>query len=209
MKKLVFLLLSVVLVLSTVSCSQTQVYGAEAKSDKAYDNSPEVSDTTLKTLIDGNNEFAFDLYKQLSADKEGNFFYSPYSISLALAMTYAGANGQTEEQMADVLHFLLADEELHEAFNKLAIELNSRNEVPEDSDMQASNLTSSTLPGDRKTSSSCRHSWMFWLKITMPESGCWITKATPKHADKPSTNGSANRPTAKSKTSSPKVQSTK
>jgi len=140
MKKFVFLLLSVVLVLSTVSCSQTQVYGAEAKSDKAYDNSPEVSDTTLKTLIDGNNEFAFDLYKQLSADKEGNFFYSPYSISLALAMTYAGANGQTEEQMADVLHFLLADEELHEAFNKLAIELNSRNEVPEDSNMQGFEL---------------------------------------------------------------------
>jgi serpin B len=140
MKKFIFLLLSVVLVLSTVSCSQTQTYGAEAKSDKAYDNSPNVSDSTLETLVNGNNEFAFELYKQLAATKDGNFFYSPYSISLALAMTYAGANGQTEEQMADVLKFMLEDEELHAAFNKLAIELNSRNEVPEDSDLQGFEL---------------------------------------------------------------------
>jgi serpin B len=140
MKKIVFLLLSAVLILSTVSCSPTQVYGDEAKSDKEYDSSPDVSNTALEALVDGNNEFAYDLYKQLSADKEGNFFYSPYSISLALAMTYAGANGQTEEQMAEVLHFLLEDEELHAAFNKLAIELNSRNEVPEGSDAQGFEL---------------------------------------------------------------------
>ncbi len=140
MKKFIFLLLSVVLVLSTVSCSQTQVYGAEAKSDKAYDTSPNVSDATLAALVNGNNEFAFELYKQLSATKEGNFFYSPYSISLALAMTYAGANGQTEEQMAEVLHFLLEDEELHAAFNKLAIELNSRNEVPQNNEAQGFEL---------------------------------------------------------------------
>jgi serpin B len=140
MKKIVFSLLSAVLLLSMVSCAPTQVYGAEAKSDKAYDSSPNVSDSALETLVDGNNEFALDLYKQLSADKDGNLFFSPYSISLALAMTYAGANGQTEEQMAEVLHFLLEDEELHAAFNKLAIELNSRNEVPEGSNAQGFQL---------------------------------------------------------------------
>ena len=140
MKKIIFSVLAVILVLSTVSCAQTQTYGAEAKSDKAYDNSPQVSDSVLETLVNGNNEFAFELYKQLSATKDGNFFYSPYSISLALAMTYAGANGQTEEQMADVLKFMLEDEELHAAFNKLAIELNSRNEVPENSEAQGFEL---------------------------------------------------------------------
>ena len=140
MKKIIFSVLAAILVLSTVSCAQTQEYGAEAKSDKAYDNSPQVSDSVLETLVNSNNEFAFELYKQLSATKDGNFFYSPYSISLALAMTYAGANGQTEEQMADVLKFMLEDEELHAAFNKLAIELNSRNEVPEDSDLQGFEL---------------------------------------------------------------------
>jgi serine protease inhibitor len=76
MKKVAFFLLSIVLVLSTVSCSQTQVYGAEAKSDKAYDNSPNISDSALDTLVSGNNEFAFELYKQLAATKDGNFFYS-------------------------------------------------------------------------------------------------------------------------------------
>ncbi len=140
MKKFIFLLLSIVLVLSTVSCAQTQNYGAEAKSDKPYDTSPAVSDSALAELINGNNEFAFDLYRQLAAAKEGNFFYSPYSISLALAMAYAGANGQTEEQMAETLKFLLEDEELHSAFNKLAIELNSRNEIPAGSEAQGFEL---------------------------------------------------------------------
>ncbi len=140
MKKIIFILLSLVLVFSTVSCAQTQVYGAEAKSDKPYDSSPNVSDSTLAELVNGNNEFAFDLYQQLAAAKEGNFFYSPYSISLALAMAYAGANGQTEEQMAETLKFMLEDEELHSAFNKLAIELNSRNEIPAGSEAQGFEL---------------------------------------------------------------------
>ena len=57
------------------------------------------------TLVDGNTRFAFDLYRVLSGE-EGNLFYSPYSISLALAMTYTGARGGTERQMADTLHLL-------------------------------------------------------------------------------------------------------
>lgn len=140
MKKVLFILISAVLLFSTFSCAQTQNYGSEAKSDKPYDTSPNVSDSALAELVNGNNEFAFELYKQLSATKEGNFFYSPYSISLALAMAYAGANGQTEEQMADTLNFLLENEELHEAFNKLAIELNSRNNVAEGSEAQGFEL---------------------------------------------------------------------
>ena len=60
--------------------------------------------------------------------KEGNLFYSPYSISLALAMTYAGARGETAEQMADTLKFLLEQERLHPAFNWLDAELASRGE---------------------------------------------------------------------------------
>jgi serpin B len=51
-----------------------------------------------------NNEFALALYAKLRA-REGNLFFSPYSISTALAMTYAGARGQTDTEMANVLHF--------------------------------------------------------------------------------------------------------
>jgi len=113
---------------STLTHQLTTEYGQLLKSDKAYDSSPNVSDETLTTLVNGNNKFAFDLYKQLVSTEEGNLFYSPYSISLALAMAYAGANGQTEEQMAETLKFLLENEELHDAFNKLALELAGRSE---------------------------------------------------------------------------------
>ena len=57
-----------------------------------------------KTIVQGNSEFALELYARL-CNKEENLFFSPYSISTALAMAYAGAQGQTGSQMAEVLHF--------------------------------------------------------------------------------------------------------
>lgn len=70
------------------------------------------------------NEFAFDLYGQLR-QKEGNLFFSPASVSTALAMTYAGATGETKEQMARVLHLDAGDEQVHAGFGELAQILNS------------------------------------------------------------------------------------
>ena len=75
--------------------------------------------------MSGNSAFAFDLYEALRADGN-NLFYSPYSISLALAMTYAGARGDTETQMAGTLHFNLPQHSLHPAFNALDLALASR-----------------------------------------------------------------------------------
>ena len=88
---------------------------------------PTVSDADLAELASGNTAFAFDLYQVLRGQK-GNLFYSPYSISLALAMTYAGARGDTETEMAQALHFLLPQDRLHPAFNRLAAELANRGE---------------------------------------------------------------------------------
>jgi len=79
-------------------------------------------------LVEGNNAFAFDLYQQIAAGSEDNILYSPYSISLALAMTYAGARGETEQQMQDTLHFALSQSELHPMFGYLNNTLNSRAE---------------------------------------------------------------------------------
>ena len=64
----------------------------------------------MKTLVDGGNRFAFDLYGKLR-DRDGNLFFSPGSISLALAMTSAGATGATRDEMVRTLHFppVLAD----------------------------------------------------------------------------------------------------
>lgn len=74
-----------------------------------------------------NTRFAFDLYQRLR-EQEGNLFFSPHSISTALAMTFAGAEGETERQMAETLHFLLHGTELHAAFNALDQELARRGE---------------------------------------------------------------------------------
>lgn len=75
-------------------------------------------DAHLRAVVDGNTAFALDLYQQLRT-QPGNLFFSPYSISTALAMTYAGARGETETQMARALHFDLGQEALHPAFAAL------------------------------------------------------------------------------------------
>lgn len=72
----------------------------------------------VEAVVRGNTEFALDLYARLRKEN-GNLFLSPYSISTALAMTYAGARGQTATQMANVLHFSLGQGPLHPTFAAL------------------------------------------------------------------------------------------
>jgi len=91
---------------------------AAAPVGQAQDGQKAPVSEDLKTLVQGNNEFAFDLYARLS-DEKGNIVFSPYSISTALAMTYAGARGKTAKEMAKVLHFMLPQERLHAAFGGL------------------------------------------------------------------------------------------
>ncbi len=80
-------------------------------------------DADIKSLARDNSAFALALYRKLGSSGEGNLFFSPYSISSALAMTYAGARGDTEKQMAEVLCFSLAQKSLHPAFAELRIKL--------------------------------------------------------------------------------------
>ena len=79
-------------------------------------------------LVRGNDAFALDLYGQLRQG-DGNLFFSPLSISTALAMTYAGAEGDTAREMAKVLHFDLPADQLHATFHRLNAELLSRTSV--------------------------------------------------------------------------------
>ncbi len=76
----------------------------------------------LAALARDNAAFATDLYRKLSA-APGNLFFSPHSVSAALAMTWAGARGNTETQMAQTLHFTLGQQGLHPAFAALAQKL--------------------------------------------------------------------------------------
>jgi len=96
----------------------------------------DVSDATgedLNQLAAANRTFALDLYHQLET-MDGNLFYSPYGISSALAMTYAGAEGKTAEEMAAVFHFLMEEDLLHPAFNALDqyLEGLAEQEIPDD-----------------------------------------------------------------------------
>jgi len=59
----------------------------------------------IQEVVNANNKFAFDLYHELSKKEEGNIFYSPYSISSALAITYEGAKGKTAQEIKQVFHF--------------------------------------------------------------------------------------------------------
>lgn len=130
MKIIMALTATAVLLTGLTACAQPVAAPTEAsvlKSEKPRITSPITSEGELDDLVSDNSAFALDLYQQLKT-KDGNLFYSPYSISLALAMTYAGARGETEKQMADALHFGLTQDQLHPAFNKLDIELDKRGE---------------------------------------------------------------------------------
>src|SRR5919108_3032341 len=72
----------------------------------------------LAPLIKGNTAFALELYGKLRS-AEGNLVLSPYSISSALAMAYAGARGETARQMEHVLHLTQCKKNLHELFSRL------------------------------------------------------------------------------------------
>ena len=68
------------------------------------------------------NAFAFDLYRA-AASGEDDLVLSPASVSVAMAMTWAGARGRTAEQMAEALHFELPQERLHPAMARLRSDL--------------------------------------------------------------------------------------
>jgi len=84
---------------------------------------PCVSANHGKQVSQGCNAFACDIYAQLKSE-QGNLFFSPYSIYTALAMTYAGAQGITKEEMDNVFHIALPQDEFHSAYSALIDSLN-------------------------------------------------------------------------------------
>ncbi len=98
-----------------------------ARSALPRDLSPNVSAEDQAELVRGNTAFAIDLYQTLRKEAPAeSLFLSPHSISTALAMTYAGARGATETEMASTLHFTLPQDRLHPAFDWLDLALESR-----------------------------------------------------------------------------------
>jgi serpin B len=91
--------------------------GARGASPRQY-----TDEIVTQRVVSGNTEFALDLYAKLAAN-EGNVFLSPYSISTALGMTWAGARGETADQMKKVLHFPNDGVRVHQALGRLSADL--------------------------------------------------------------------------------------
>jgi serpin B len=107
----------------------------QARSQLSREAAPPVSAGDRLALADGNAAFAMALYHQVEAENP-NLVLSPISISTALAMTFAGARGQTETEMAAALRFTLPQARLHPAMNELTAALGARGEGKQGADGQ-------------------------------------------------------------------------
>ncbi len=73
----------------------------------------------VDVIVNGQSDLAMDLYGQLRQEDK-NLFFSPYSVAMAMSMTYGGARGSTEQQMATVLHLPGEQEKDHTAIKNLS-----------------------------------------------------------------------------------------
>lgn len=121
-----FVLRTVPFALLAAACSLGGQDFTVVQSDQPRDTSPSVSDADKTQLAKDDTQFAIDLFNQVAQDDASNVFYSPYSISLALAMTYNGANASTAAQMSQALRFSLPVDRLNAAFDAVDLALASR-----------------------------------------------------------------------------------
>ncbi len=116
---------------------------AGAPAARSLVQTPAVSD-----LVAGNTAFALDLYAAVRQDSAGNLLFSPYSVSQALAMAYAGARGETAAQMAETLAFRLDQPALHKEFSALNSDLVARGNEEENLENQSDWAASGTEEAD-------------------------------------------------------------
>jgi serpin B len=104
-------------------------------------NAPPTPDAgVVSGIVSGNTELAIKLFSQITTAADGgNAFYSPLSVSTALAMTYAGAEGSTATQMAQVLQFNGSASDLHAGFGALACELEADGQTPDGGQIDLAN----------------------------------------------------------------------
>ena len=98
------------------------LFGCEEKFIPADDS--QANPEGISAVVNANNQFAFDLYSRYK--NQGNVFFSPCSISTALAMTYEGARGQTAEEMKNVFYFPEDNLLRRSAFARLYNEINKK-----------------------------------------------------------------------------------
>lgn len=109
--------------------------GSVVESPKSRNASPSAAPADVTALAEGNTEFAMRLHREI-VDPGENAFYSPFSISQALTMLYAGAETHTEREMELALDYKLNENILHPTFNYVDLELNSRGQGASGADGQ-------------------------------------------------------------------------
>ena len=112
------IILTAVIFFASCSLFQVDPPGTLVKSSLSRKSAPVYSQEEFSSLVSGNTRFSLDFYRNIQ-NSDKNLFYSPYSISLALAMTYAGSKNQTESQISNALCFYKPQNVLHNTFNAL------------------------------------------------------------------------------------------
>ncbi|MDD4961892.1 MAG: serpin family protein, partial [Candidatus Marinimicrobia bacterium] len=115
MKKIIYLML--LIVFFSVSCAKKEL---SQKTQNTIIASPEIAT--------GINQFGIDLLRQISGEYPENIFYSPFSISSALAMSYAGAEGNTADEMRKILYYGPQHPAFHAEYGNLIERLQSGEE---------------------------------------------------------------------------------
>jgi serine protease inhibitor len=121
-RKTIILIAIVVVALATAAT--LYIFPYEPKSPPTADDTGS-SATGIQGVVNANNRFAFELYSELDKKEDGNMFFSPYSMSAALAMTYEGARGDTADEMKSVFHF---PDDMRPDFAAIYNEINSGSE---------------------------------------------------------------------------------
>jgi serpin B len=101
------------------------------KSDLAREINPIVDEAQLQSLAQANTAFALEFFNQIR-ESEGNIIFSPFSLSLALSMTLAGAETSTQEAMLDALQMTLPENGIHTTFNALLLAIEASQELNQD-----------------------------------------------------------------------------
>ena len=106
----------------------TNYTGKKTIPDKPAPVKVPATSETGKEVVEASNQFALDLYSALAAENpDGNLFFSPWSISSALAITYEGARGTTADEIRSVFHFPADDFTRWNGYKEITEGLNDGN----------------------------------------------------------------------------------
>ncbi|MGQ9800891.1 MAG: serpin family protein [Candidatus Saccharicenans sp.] len=133
-KSLLLVVLALIILIG-ISCAggedSTGISNDSSLSDKrdvALKNKPlwseEVVTVSGEKVVEAMNRFAFDLYSFLKKKDPGNIFYSPFSLSMAMAMTYEGAREKTAAEIKQVFHYPDDYQVLRQGFSELIARVN-------------------------------------------------------------------------------------